>query len=33
MPIVLHPFPDVAMHVVQAPGVGFFCAYRMRSPV
>src|SRR6266540_1380799 len=26
---VLHPLPDIAMHVIESPGIGFFLPYRM----
>jgi len=30
VPQILHPFPDVAVHIVEAPGIGLFAGDRMR---
>jgi hypothetical protein len=31
VPIVLHPFTDVSVHVIQPPWVGLLFPHRMRS--
>jgi hypothetical protein len=33
VPIILHPLPDIAIHVIEAKSVGRFFAHRVKLPV